>query len=158
MCKRFFARTAFLLAAGLFLAFAGYTAGLFVQHQREVRTRAYCQLYELIPRHKERVLADYDRAYELQCIEREIGRCVQCTRYATSWEDVPRLLRGGATASDEWETDWRDKAIAAAAGFHRDRPDIALPPDVKQELENFVPRDEDVRNCLNVYAFHRSPH
>ena len=156
--RRFLAKTAICIAAGSALLFAGYAAGLFVQHQREVRFRAYCQLYQLIPHHKELSLGDYDRGYELQCVEREIGSSLRTTHFAASWEDLPMLLRGGASASDEWDTDWRDKAVASAAGFHRDRPDIALPLDVKLELENFVPRDQDVRNCLNFYAVHRSPH
>ncbi len=154
MKKRLVIKIAALLSAASLLLLVGYAAGLHVQHDRECRFRAYYNIYESLKEHKELASGDYDTVYQRQLIERDLAKYVRYTHYGTGWGDFPRLLPG----SSEEETAWQEKAIFAAERFHRERPDIALPADVKEELENFEPRSEKVRSMLVAYATHRPGH
>jgi len=130
------------------LLFVGYSAGLSVQHQREVRFASDCRLYQYVALHKELSLGSYESARRK--IESEIIDGVRGTHYQTEAEDFPRLLSAGAF--DQFSIDWRDKAFALAVGFHRAQPEVVFPPDLRQELDSFVPANEQVRIATSFYA------
>ena len=144
-------KIAIRVGAALVLLFVGYSAGLLVQFQRDIRLNAAMNIDGAIKLHKQLSVGSYGHA--LHDTETDLGAYLHNARCNVGLSDLPGLLRGGAF--DQFQTDWRDGAFAAAVGLHRDRPDIAFPSDVKLSLESFVPRNKVVQVATDYYAHYQ---
>ena len=145
-------KTAIYILSVLALITLGYAAGVFFQHQREVRSLAAMNLYQAIKLHKELSVGYYAYDRALHEAENQIDSSLQYFYYSDTIYDLPRLLRAGAF--DQFEADWQDKALAMAVSLHRMRPDISFSSKAKQRMETFVPSNDTVRQALTYYSYY----
>ena len=142
-----------LVASGLTLLVIGYSAGLLTQFRRDVRFGGYCRIYDKVFLDKQLSTGAFDIA--LKRLEDNLDGDVAATNYRPTLADLPRLLRGTVFQHTRFNDDWRDKAIAMAVGFHRDRPDVVFSKEVQQRLDAFVPTNEIVRRSIDTYALYK---
>ena len=141
------------VAFGLTLLFVGYSVGLLTQFRSDARFGGYCRIYDKVFLDKQLSTGAFDIA--LRRLEDNLDSDVAATNYSPTLADLPRLLRGTVFEHTQFNDDWRNKAIAMAAGFHRDRPDVVFSKEVAQQLDTFVPNNEIVRMSINTYALYK---
>ena len=135
------------IVTAVFLVAAGYSAGLLVQSQRDLRNSSAAEIFQSVRLHKDLSVGVYNHAF--RDIEGDLAASLHNARYKMSLADLPDLLWG---EKDNWVQTWRDKTFAEAVGLHRARPDIVFPEDVRKSLETFIPQNKVAELGLSDYT------
>lgn len=130
------------VAFGLTLLFVGYSVGLLTQFRRDVRFGGYCRIYDKVFLDKQLSTGTFDIA--LKRLEDNLDSDVAATNYSPTLADLPRLLRGTVFEHTQFNDDWRNKAIAMAAGFHRTGRTYSFP---RRWRNNWIPSCQTTRSC-----------
>ena len=135
------------IAAALFIA--GYSAGLLVQHKRDVHRTAALDLDRAVLFHKTLAVGNYDRAFH-ETLTLLMVSATQLDRDAEPGE-LPYLWRESLSGRDD--AGYRRAALARAISLRRARPDIGFPREIRPAMDSFVPQTECEKKGLIWYSW-----
>ena len=145
--KRFI-KIAVCALSAIALLVIGYSAGLLIQHKRDVRFEATIKMVTAMKLHKAISVGAYDYARRDAMCSMMDG----AIHVSDDWElnELPFLFRDSLTC--DWATGWHRAALAHMIGFHRVEPGTGFPKELQPELDTFVPRTQIEQNVVNSYA------